>query len=168
MKVVIDTDILSMFAKVDGIGILMDFFGSGRAVMTPSIRDEISIPLQYGYAFPNSVLSQIHVIPLSGQAWEEHERLRTIGASLGKGELEAVAICKTEGMLFATNDVIARKFAQDQGVQVISLQAILRGIWQSGLRSKAEVRELLERVRKADNLEVAPEVEIEIFGEGEE
>jgi len=48
MKVVIDTDILSMFAKVDGIGILIDFLGSGRIVMTPSIRDEISIPLQYG------------------------------------------------------------------------------------------------------------------------
>jgi len=82
--------------------------------------------------------------------------------------LEALAICKTEGMLFATNDVIARRFGQDQGVQVISLQAILRGIWQSGLRRKAEVRELLEQIRKADNLEVAPEVEIEIFGEGEE
>jgi len=121
-----------------------------------------------GYTFPNSVLSQIHVIPLSRQAWEEHEKLRTIGVSLGKGELEALAICKTEGMLFATNDVIARRFGQDQGVQVISLQAILRGIWQSGLRRKAEVRELLEQIRKADNLEVAPEVEIEIFGEGEE
>jgi len=168
MKVVIDTDILSMFGKVGGIGMLMDFLGSGRAVMTPSIRDEISIPLQYGYAFPNSVLSQIAVIPLSGEAWEEHERLRTIGASLGKGELEAISICKTEAMLFATNDVIARKFAQNQGVLVISLQAILRGMWQSGFCSKAEVRELLERIRRADYLEVAPEVEIEIFGEGGE
>ena len=168
MKVVIDTDILSMFGKVGGIGMLMDFLGSGRAVMTPSIRDEISIPLQYGYTFPNSVLSQIPVIPLSGHAWEEHERLRTIGASLGKGELEAVAICKTEGMFFATNDVVARKFAQNQGVQVISLQAVLRGMWQSGLRSKAEVRELLERIRRVDYLEVAPEVEAEIFGDGGE
>ena len=45
MKVIIDTDILSMFGKVGGIGMLMDFLGSGQAVMTPSIRDEISIPL---------------------------------------------------------------------------------------------------------------------------
>jgi predicted nucleic acid-binding protein len=168
MKVVIDTDILSMFGKAGGMGMLMDLLGSGRAVMTPSIRDEISVPLEYGYTFPNAVLSEIPVIPLSGQAWEEHERLRAIGASLGKGELEAVAICRAEGMLFATNDTIAREFAQNQGVRVISLQAILRGMWQSGLSSKAEVKELLERIRRADYLEVAPEVEAEIFGESEE
>jgi len=84
---------------------------------------------------------------------------------LGKGELEAIAICRVEGALFATNDSTARRFAQDQSVQVISLQAILRGLWQSGLRSKAEVTELLERIKRADYLEVPPKVEMEIFGE---
>jgi len=69
---------------------------------------------------------------------------------------------------YATNDSLARKLAQDQGVQVISLQAILRGLWLSGMQSKAEVRELLERIKKADYLEVPPEVELEIFGESEQ
>jgi len=69
--------------------------------------------------------------------------------------------------LFATNDSAARRFAQDQGVQVISLQAILRGLWLSGTRSKGEVKELLERIKKADYLEVPPEVEMEIFSESE-
>jgi hypothetical protein len=50
-------------------------------------------------------------------------------------------------------------------VQVISLQAILRGLWLSGTRSKREVKELLERIKKADYLEVPPEVETEIFSE---
>lgn len=50
-------------------------------------------------------------------------------------------------------------------MQVISLQAILRGLWLSGTRSKAEVKELLERIKKADYLEVPPEAEMEIFGE---
>lgn len=53
-------------------------------------------------------------------------------------------------------------------MQVISLQAILRGLWLSGMQSKAEVRELLERIKKADYLEVPPEVELEIFGESEQ
>ena len=37
----------------------------------------------------------------------------------------------------------------------------------SGVRSKDEVRVLLERIKAADALEVSPEVEMEIFGDNE-
>ena len=50
---------------------------------------------------------------------------------------------------------------------MISLQAILRGLWLSGMQSKVDVRELLDRIKEADYLEVPPEVELEIFGEDE-
>lgn len=165
--IVVDADILSMFAKVDAIDLLERFLGRGQVVMTPAIRDEISIPLQYGYSFPETVLAQIQVLPLTGDAWELHEQLRVFGTSLGKGELEAVALCKAGGALFATNDSSARRFAQDQNVQVISLQAILQGLWLSGIQSKTEVRGLLEDIKDADYLEVSAEVELEIFAESE-
>lgn len=162
-RIIVDTDILSMFAKVDAIELLEEFLGKGRVTMTPAIRDEIATPLQYEYTFPKAVLSRIPVIPLAERAWQEHERLWTIGLPLGRGELEAIAFCRAEGAFFATNDSAARRFAQAQGVQVISLQAILRGLWLSGIRSKAEVKGLLERIKEADYLEVPPEVEMEIF-----
>lgn len=101
-RVIIDADLLSMFAKVDAVDLLEGFLGRGRVAMTPAIRDEISIPLQYGYTFPKTVLSQIPVVPLSEHAWEEYERLWAVGSSLGKGELEAIAFCRTEEALFAT------------------------------------------------------------------
>ena len=44
-KIVIDTDILSMFAKVGAMHILGAFLGQGRIVMTPAIHDEITTPL---------------------------------------------------------------------------------------------------------------------------
>ena len=164
MKVIIDTDILSMFAKVGAVDVLEGLLGKGRVAMTPAIRDEISIPMEYGYTFPGEVLSRIPVVPLTAQVLEEYERSwTTMGYSLGKGELEAIAFCRVAGALFATNDSAARKFAQDQNVQVVSLQAILRGLWVSGMRSKAEVKELLEHIKKADYLKVPPEVEVEIF-----
>ena len=43
--VIIDTDILSMFAKVDAVDMLEEFLGIGQIALTPAIRDEISIPL---------------------------------------------------------------------------------------------------------------------------
>jgi len=42
--IVFDTDILSMFAKIDAVDLLKRLFGE-KAVMTPKIRDEISVPL---------------------------------------------------------------------------------------------------------------------------
>ena len=166
MKVIVDTDILSMFAKVGAVDVLEGFLGKGRVAMTPAIRDEISIPMEYGYTFPGEVLSRIPVVPLTAQVLEEYERSwTTMGYSLGKGELEAIAFCRVAGALFATNDSAAREFAQDQNVQVVSLASYpARAVaeW-DGMRSKAEVRELLERIKKADYLEVPPEVEVEIF-----
>lgn len=167
MRIIIDTDILSMFAKVGAVDVLGELLGRERVAMTPAICSEITTPMQYGYTFPSQVLSQISVVLLTEPVWQEYERLWAMGSSLGKGELEAIAFCRVEGGLFATNDSAARKFAQDQGVPVISLQAILRGLWLSGVRSKAEVQELLEQIKKADYLEVPPEVEEEIFGENE-
>lgn len=165
--VILDADILSMFAKVDAVQLLGELFGKERVAMTPAIRDEISVPLQYGYRFPQAVLSQIPVVLLTRRAWQYHEEWWATGASLGKGELEGMAFCRAEAALFATNDSAARAFAQREGVHVLSLQAILRGLWRSGMRSSEEVWKLLERIKKADGLEVPPEVELEIFDEGE-
>ncbi len=94
-RIIIDADILSMFAKADAVELLGEFLGTEHVAMTPAISDEISVPLQYGYAFPRAVLSRIPVIPLTEEAWQERERLATIGSFLGKGELEAIAFCRT-------------------------------------------------------------------------
>ena len=41
-KIVVDTDILSMFAKAGAMPVLGAFLGQGRLVMTPAIYDEIA------------------------------------------------------------------------------------------------------------------------------
>jgi predicted nucleic acid-binding protein len=166
--VIIDTDILSMFAKAHEIDLLIKLLGKDQIGMTSAIADEISIPLQYGYDFPLQVLSQIPVVPISSAVGEEFVRLQTSVESLGRGEREAMAFCRINAAIFATNDAVAREFALTQGIKVISLQALLRGLWVSGLRSKGETQELLERIKHADYLKVSEEVENEIFGQNEE
>jgi len=47
--IVFDMDILSMFAKIDAVDLLKRLFGE-KAVMTSKIRDEISVPLEYGFS----------------------------------------------------------------------------------------------------------------------
>jgi predicted nucleic acid-binding protein len=161
--IVIDTDILSMFAKVDAIDALKKLF-KDCIVMTPKIRDEISIPLEYGYTFPLNVISKIGTVPLSPSALKEYERLSE-NWTLGKGELEAISYCKTENGIFLTNDKKARELAKNKGVRVISLQAILRALWKTGIKTKEETTKILERIKEIDNLYISPESESEIFKE---
>ncbi len=159
--IIFDADILSIFAKVEEIDVLKHLLGD-KLVMTPKIRDEISVPLEYGYTFPLQVISKIKTIPLNREVLEEYERLQQ-NFSLGKGELEAIAYCKTEGCVFATNDIKAREFAKGEGVSVISLQAILKALWKKEIKSKEEVKELLKKIKETDNLNVSVETEREIF-----
>lgn len=113
------------------------------------------------------MLSRIPVVPISRSIAEESVRLQTRTGSLGRGEREAIAFCQVEGAKFATNDSVARRFAQAQGVEVISLQALLRGLWVTGICSRTEVKALLEQIKNADNLTVSEEVENEIFSQNE-
>lgn len=154
---VIDADILSMFAKIDFVDLLKKLFGD--VVMTPKIRDEVFVPVEYGYTFPLRV--HLKTAPLTERALEIYTGFRNL--KLGKGELEAIAYCKAEGGVFVTNDAKARKFAKDAGVTVISLQALMKALWKKGIKIKEEVKQLLERIRKADNLVVPDEVEKSIF-----
>jgi len=154
---VIDTDILSMFAKIDTLDILKELFED--VVMTPKIRDEVFVPLDYGYTFPLRI--HLETVPLTKRALEIYESFRD--QNLGKGELEAIAYCKAEGGVFITNDAKAREYAKSAGVTVISLQALLKALWKKGLKSNEEVKQLLEMIRKTDNLTVSNEVERSIF-----
>ena len=92
MVIVFDTDILSMFAKIDEVYLLKQLFGD-KAVMTPKVRDEISAPLEYGYTFPLKVLSTIKTVPLSEEAIEEYVRFQW-SLNLEKGNLKLLLIAR--------------------------------------------------------------------------
>jgi predicted nucleic acid-binding protein len=152
-----------MFAKINEIDLLMLLFNE-KAVMTPGIRDEIVAPLAYGYTFPLAGIGTIRTVPLTEKALENYVRFQ-INTRLGRGELEGIAYCKAEKSFFAANDTRARRFAENQGVSVISFQTILRSLWKRELKTREEVWEILQEIMKNDGLMVTREVEKQIFSE---
>jgi rRNA-processing protein FCF1 len=150
-----------MFAKIDEIETLIRLF-DGKIAITPKIRDEISVPLEYGYLFPQKVISEIKTLPLDKEVLGEYEKFQK-DFTLGRGELEAIAYCRKKGYMFASNDIKAREFAQRHGVFVISLQAILKSLWKNKIKTKEEVRDILKRIEKADYLMVTEKIINEIL-----
>jgi hypothetical protein len=56
-SIVFDTDILSTFAKADGIQYLEKLFAKDRVLITPSVYSELKVPKEYGYDFPDQIFN---------------------------------------------------------------------------------------------------------------
>ncbi|MBE7447218.1 MAG: hypothetical protein HS132_19225 [Planctomycetia bacterium] len=158
--IIFDTDILSIFAKINRLELIKKLF---RAIhITPMIREELTAPLEYGYDFPKDILNNSSVII---PTLEELGLYNKFKVRLGKGEAEAISIAIRRKLLFATNDRVAQKVAKENGVAIISLQAILKASVKRQLVTLNEFNEIINDIRLRDNL-VIPEAEIEnIFKE---
>jgi len=92
-KFLIDTDILSIFAKADGLSILCRVLKRESLPITPRVLDELLVPLEYGYGFPQDILSRADVVPATVEEYESYEALGLEGR-LSSADAEMIAICK--------------------------------------------------------------------------
>jgi len=151
---IFDTDILSTFAKINRLDLIKRLFG--MICITPMIKEELLAPLEYGYKFPLQILSDSTVIiPREGEL-SLYSNFRT---KLGKGEAEAISIARTRKLSFATNDKIAQEIAKENGVNTISIQAILKALLEKHFLSHVEFFELIKDMELKDGL-IIPEDEI--------
>ena len=153
--IIFDTDILSIFAKISRLELIKKLFGTVH--ITPMIREELNIPLEYGYDFPKDILDNSSVIIPTVEELGPYNEFKV---RLGKGEAEAISIAKNRKLLFATNDKVAQKVAKENGVGIISLQAILKALVKRQILTLNELNEIINDIRSRDNL-VIPESEIE-------
>jgi len=160
---IIDTDILSIFAKSGEISLLRELFGDDAA-MTPAIVQEISAPIEYGYEFPHLVFETIKTVQMIEEANRYYHTLSR-NKKLGNGECEAIAYCKSTSSIFVTNDKKAREIASAHHVTVVSLPALLRVLIIKGIRTRQEMRIIFNKMKKIDMLVIDPQVEKNIFSE---
>ena len=138
--------------KIHAVDLLKTLFNN-KIVITPRIREEILIPLEYGYGFPYEIIDNIKTITIGEITFQKY-MLYCVHTQLGKGELEAIAYCKINSSIFTTNDRKARDFAKREGVIVLSLQAILRAMWKKGLKGKDDILMMIQDIERVDNLKI--------------
>lgn len=158
---VIDTDILSIFAKSDNLALLHQMFGN-KAVMTPAIFQEITAPIDYGYEFPYEIIQTIRTVQMNEDVMICYNDISQ-NKKLGRGECEAIAFCLKTSSIFISNDKKAREIASAYGVTVLSLPAILKVVIIKKLRTREEVKGILEKMKQSDNYSLSPEIERDIF-----
>ena len=152
--IIFDTDILSMFAKANVLDVIVEALSRFKLCITPKIKEELSIPLEYGYSFPEEIFKRFEVIVPTKKEYLEYEKLLVLYPFLGKGELEAISIAKMRNCLFATNDLKAFNVALKEKVLPINVHTILKTLWEKKFYNKSELLKFIQKLERADNTKI--------------
>ena len=152
--IIFDTDILSMFAKANVLDVIVEALSRFKLCITPKIKEELSIPLEYGYSFPEEIFKRFEVIVPTKKEYLEYEKLLVLYPFLGKGELEAISIAKMRNCLFATNDLKAFNVALKEKVLPINVHNILKILWEKKFYNKSELLNFIQKLERADNTKI--------------
>jgi len=144
--VIIDTDMVSAFAKIERLDLLKKLFSKHKVVITPRIHEELLVSLQFGYSFPQDIFKHFEVFYPSEKESKDYHGLLGMKLPLGKGELEAISICTSRQGIFSSMDQTALKFAREMVVETLGLHSVLRALWKSQILSRKEVEQIISDI----------------------
>ena len=155
--VILDTDFLSAFLKIERLSLVKDFYGVARLSVPPAVYREMSLtPL---------LLGLVRFEGLEVEAPPE-QAMRTLASRegfdrLGPGEQEAIALAASQdGSVLLTNDNQARFFAVGIGLQTVNVPAFLLACKLSGLLSRDETAELVIALEAKDRYRFRADVRV--------
>lgn len=150
MDVVIDTDVLSTFAKINKLELLLRLFPKSTILLTPNVEREIKKGAKMGivsYTRPRR-FSRIK-LDLSEKRLVREIRGRR---RLGFGDAECIAVAKHRNCLLVTNDHEVETEADSLSVNHINLPLLLRELWRRKVVQKHQVVELINEIEKKDRI----------------
>ena len=147
MAFLFDTNIISTFAKVNKLELLVELFGNEDLLIPTSVINDLSnSALSLKSILDSEIFSPI-VLNHEEQALVEHYAGIK---NLGKGELECIAVCKTRDSVLVTNDYKAIKFAETLGIIIIDLETIL--IKLKDILGRDALKQLMSEIETKDKV----------------
>ena len=125
--ILLDTNIISTFAKIGKMGLLYKVFNAPKFFISPNVHSEILKASSKGYSFADKVLELMHskkleIIPLSNR---ESEAIGRLPISLSSGERDSIIICKERKWVLLTNERKVINYCKKHGIAYFDLLDIL-------------------------------------------
>jgi predicted nucleic acid-binding protein len=156
--IVADTNILSTFARVGAIDLLLRLCKSDQLHVTSATFNELRRAVEVGCDFLASTMETIQTgsgLELVELHREEILAANDLPRSLGAGEAESIAVClHRPGTRLLTNDKRARNYCREHSIPCLDLPAILRGLWVRQVVSKERVRQILRLIETEQGMVV--------------
>jgi hypothetical protein len=123
MKVLLDTDLASAFAKVEWLELSVRLFAGVDLGIAFEVYKELLVPLEHDYYFPEAVFAVCETLYPHPEEMVTIQRRLVDMKALGRGELETITICQARGWFYAAIDQKAMAQYAFRGVdKPLSLQ----------------------------------------------
>ncbi|HLC75225.1 MAG TPA: hypothetical protein VJH88_05225 [Candidatus Nanoarchaeia archaeon] len=142
MSFVLDTDIISTFAKIGRLKLLIKVFGE-EIYMPEAVYQDLVCAQRAGYDYLKQTKDVITITKADDTQLNDNK--------LGAGEIECIALCKQRSMIFVSNDVRAKSAAEKVGVAVIDLAGILWYLKNENIITKGELQQIIKDIEEKDH-----------------
>ncbi len=149
MKVVADTDILSIFAKIRRFDILHELFE--QVIIPQSVKSELDKG-KINLSSTNIIVSKL--------TREELKSLKKVDERLDRGEKECFVISKFRNIPLATNEKVVYSICDKERIGYFSLPRLLRFAIMKKVISREEARKLVKSIEREENTIVKNKEEI--------
>ena len=149
-----DTDILSIFAKIQRLTLLFTVFDQETLNIAFAVENEIKTGVSKGFRFSEDIitLQRQRRIQTYHAATIDQEFIDSLPQTLGLGERESMALCKRFFATFASNDRRVMYHCQKNGIHCINLVDILRLLWELQILTQTDVRKVITEIEIEDQL----------------
>jgi predicted nucleic acid-binding protein len=153
--ILLDTDFLSSFLKIDCCDLIRSLYQVDQVFIPAAVHRELA---------PTDLLTRLLSIPWIS-VWPEESSSTEVSppdpgfGALGLGERACILLARsTPDSVLMMNDNLARRFAQTQGIEVVSIPAFLMACKMAGLVDPEEMARIIEDLKVKDFFEFKVEV----------
>jgi predicted nucleic acid-binding protein len=152
--ILLDTNILGTFARVEALDVLLNLFGREEVALTPAVYAELAAGVREGRQFLQPTLDLVDqgrrkLVPPTAEEVVQRQQHPT---SLDDGEAESITICQARSAAFVTNDKRARNYCRTVGVEVFDLIEVWRSLWKLEVCTKREDRRLVAEIEAKEGM----------------
>lgn len=162
MKVILDTDFLSSFIKIDRLELIKRFFKVRYLIITTQVYDELRISdffpkVAKVFVFDRGKLSEDGFILV-----KVSEEIKD--KKLGSGEKSAIKMAqRMKDSVLLMDDKLARKRAEILGIEVYSIPTFLNACKEKGIISKKEICDVIKNLKKRDHYEFNEDIKQQLI-----
>jgi predicted nucleic acid-binding protein len=152
--VLADTNILSTFAKINQLLLLLRLFGDDRMGVVPAVYAEFQAGVNKGYADLEAIVKLIQQGQIDLVAPTAHEVFQkdVLPGSFDAGERETLAVARSRGYAILTNETRVKNWCRRERIEYWDLPGILRALWRTNLQQKAQVQSLIGQIEAKDRI----------------
>jgi len=143
--IIIDTDFLSAFLKINKIDLVFRALETKEIVTTDAVLNEIGQSLLYE-KFLELLESKENRIVV--------KKVRIVSSrNFGLGELECIALAEKTNSLLLMDDREAGRFAEEKGIVVMDIITFLLRCKLNSILSREEIKQIIQELKEEDYYE---------------